>query len=66
MYKWRIDGLQPGDPTDTNSGQAYFGAQQLFSNVGDITENLKVEYNAQSDGDLTFSLLKYLLEQRNA
>lgn len=49
MYKWRVDGLQPGDPTDTNSAQDYMNAQQQFANTGDITEKLKAEYEAQAD-----------------
>lgn len=47
MHKWRVDGLQPGDPTDTNSAQSYLAAEQLFVNVSDVNERVKVEYGAQ-------------------
>lgn len=57
MYKWRAEGLQPGDPTNTNSAQSYIGAEQLFLNVGDITEALKVEYNAQASFEYGFTTL---------
>ncbi len=30
MYRWKEEGLQPGDPTDTTTPQDYFASQQLF------------------------------------
>lgn len=29
-FHWTQDGIQPGDPTDTNAAQDYFNAQSLF------------------------------------
>ena len=52
MYKWRKDGLIPGDPTDTNSAQDYFNAEQLFSNLTDFTEKLNSDYDSQASFDI--------------
>ncbi len=35
-FHWTQDGIQPGDPTDTNTAQDYFNAQNLFCCVADI------------------------------
>lgn len=35
-FHWTQDGIQPGDPTDTNTAQDYFNAQSLFCAVASI------------------------------
>lgn len=35
-YQWTKDGIQPGDPTDTNSAQDYMNAQKLFCAVASV------------------------------
>lgn len=35
-FHWTQDGIQPGDPTDTNTAQDYFNAQNLFCAVASI------------------------------
>lgn len=57
MYKWRTDGLFPGDPTDTNSSQVYLNAGQLFTAVGNISPALKKDYGAQADFEIGWTEL---------
>lgn len=50
MYKWKQDGIQPGDPTDTSPAQAYFEAGRLFvggvTNIDDINKaNVGAKYD---------------------
>lgn len=42
-YRWKQDGIIPGDPTDTITAQAYMNAGQLFMGVADFNEKKKVE-----------------------
>lgn len=48
MNKWTKDGIQPGDPTDTNTAQDYFNAQKLFSAVISVNEEQKVMWGSQA------------------
>jgi putative aldouronate transport system substrate-binding protein len=46
MHRWKKEGLQPGDPTDSNPGQAYFAAGQLFAVVSDINSTIMAQRQA--------------------
>lgn len=57
MYKWKTDGIIPGDPTDTNPAQSYFGAQQLFTQTIDINPGYRSQYDSQNKFGLGYSEL---------
>ena len=60
MYEWARDGLMPGDPTDTNSSQDYFGAGSLFFLSGTMGPKSKATYSAtaaNSGFEVGFSIL---------
>lgn len=48
MWRWRQDGLLGGDPTDTNTNQAYFTAEKLFLVPCEITPSQKSLLGANS------------------
>lgn len=48
MNDWRLKGLQPGDPTDSSSGQDYFQAGKLFCVVSSISETIKANVGAEN------------------
>lgn len=45
MWKWKQDGIQPGDPTDTTVGQDYFSAGKLFCMATPINEAQRVSWS---------------------
>lgn len=45
-FHWTQDGIQPGDPTDTNTAQDYFNAQNLFCCVADINPSQMATWGA--------------------
>ncbi len=51
-FHWTQDGIQPGDPTDTNTAQDYFNAQNLFCCVASINPEQEASWgsNAASAG----------------
>ncbi len=56
MYKWKQDGIQPGDPTDTNTAQSYFGAGQLFvGGAMDMTEAGNAQISAKYDFEVGYA-----------
>lgn len=48
MQRWKAEGIQPGDPTDTNTSQDYFNAQKLFCAVISINPEQKVMWSSQA------------------
>lgn len=48
MQKWTADGIQPGDPTDSNTAQDYFNAQKLFCAVININPEQRVMWSSQA------------------
>ncbi len=58
MLEWTQEGLQPGDPTDSNPAQSYFGAGQLFSVVSDINDSIKANVSSSaSEFDVGWTVL---------
>ena len=49
MYRWRRDGIQPGDPGDNTSTQEYFSQGKLFAMVSQIDANT-MYYLVNQDG----------------
>lgn len=49
MYQWRVDGIIPGDPTDTNPSQTYLAAGQLLTGVIDINPTYRSQYDSSND-----------------
>ena len=47
VQRWTADGIQPGDPTDTNSAQDYLGAQKLFCTTVNINPEQEVVWGSQ-------------------
>ncbi len=47
-FHWTQDGIQPGDPTDTNSAQDYFYAQSLFCVVVNINPEQDASWGASA------------------
>ena len=47
-YRWTRDGLQPGDPTDTNTAQDYFFAQSLFCVIGSVGPKQQVSFGSSA------------------
>ncbi len=47
-WKWTQDGVQPGDPTDSNTAQDYFNAQKLFSAVVTVNEEQKSTWGSSA------------------
>lgn len=47
-FHWTQDGIQPGDPTDTNTAQDYFYAQNLFCVVGDINPSTLADWGSRA------------------
>lgn len=47
-FHWTQDGIQPGDPTDTNDGQSYFNAGKLFCLTANITPEQEVTWGSQA------------------
>ena len=45
-FHWTQDGIQPGDPTDTNTAQDYFNAQSLFCLVGGVSPKQQVAFGS--------------------
>ncbi len=43
LFEWTEKGLQPGDPTDSSTSQAYFGASKLFCVPSNINEKIKAD-----------------------
>ncbi len=52
MYQWTQDGIQPGDSTDTNTAQDYFGAQSLFCAVVSINPEQEASWGASADFEI--------------
>lgn len=46
MYKWKKDGIMPGDTTDSNTNQAYFTAEKLFIVPCEVTPAQKAQMGA--------------------
>lgn len=57
MQRWTEDGIQPGDPTDTNLSQDYFGAGQLFCVTANNNPEQWASWGAQSDFELGWANL---------
>lgn len=49
MMKWTKDGIQPGDPTDTNDAQNYFNAGKLFCCVVNVNPEQQVTWGSGAD-----------------
>lgn len=47
-YRWTKDGLQPGDPTDTNTAQDYFYAQSLFCIIGSVGPKQEISFGSSA------------------
>lgn len=47
-FHWTQDGIQPGDPTDTNAAQDYFNAQSLFCVVANINPEQEASWGANA------------------
>lgn len=55
-YKWRKDGIMPGDPTDSTTAQDYFGAEKLFvGGACNINESQKTSVGAKYDFEVGWS-----------
>lgn len=56
MYQWKQDGIIPGDPTDTNTAQSYFGAGQLFvGGAMDMTEAGNAQISAKYNFEVGYA-----------
>lgn len=47
-FHWTQDGIQPGDPTDTNTAQDYFNAQNLFCAVASVNPEQMASWGANA------------------
>lgn len=47
-FHWKQDGIQPGDPTDTNTAQDYFNAQKLFCAVASVNPEQIVSWGSNA------------------
>lgn len=55
-YKWKKDGIIPGDPTDTTTAQDYFGAEKLFvGGACNINESQKTSIASKYDFEVGWS-----------
>lgn len=57
MYRWKQDGIIPGDPTDTTPAQTYYGSQQLLTSAIDLNPDYKTSYSSTNEFNVGYTSL---------